>query len=132
MKLRIRIRSFWPAILAFILATTLFCLPGEQFPEEDWFAEIYLDKWIHVGLFAGLVASWCLPFIDRVANYGKARSLFIKITLSFILYGVIIEFIQGSFIPFRTFGVDDMIADALGCGIGLLFSNYQLKIQKEN
>jgi H+/Cl- antiporter ClcA len=130
MKMQIRIKSFWPAILAFIVATTLFCLPGEKFPEEDWFGQIFLDKWIHLGLFAGLVASWCLPFIHRIEEYDKLRNIFIKITLGFILYGVIIEFIQSNFIPFRTFGIDDMIADALGCGVGLLFSNYQLKNQK--
>jgi H+/Cl- antiporter ClcA len=129
MKIRISVKSFWPAILAFAVATTLFLLPGEQFPEEDWFGKIFLDKWIHVGLFAGLVSTWCLPFIHRIEEHGKLRSIFIKITLGFILYGIAIEFIQGNFIPFRTFGVDDMIADALGCGVGLWFANYQLKIQ---
>jgi VanZ family protein len=128
--MKIQIKSFWPAILAFVIATVLFCLPGEEFPKEDWFDKILLDKWIHVGLFAGLVTFWCLPFIPRFQDEAKIRRAFNKITLAFIAYGILIEFIQGNFIPFRTFGVDDMIADAVGCGVGLLFAKHQLKKQK--
>lgn len=128
--MKIQIKSFWPGIISFIIATVLFCLPGQEFPTEEWFGKVLLDKWIHVGLFASLVACWCLPFIPRFEDEMKIRSIFIKITLAFISYGIAIEFIQGSFIPFRSFGVDDMIADAIGCGVGFLFSKHQLKNQK--
>jgi VanZ family protein len=128
--MKIQIKSFWPAILSFIIATVLFCLPGQEFPKEEWFGKVLLDKWIHVGLFAGLVTFWCLPFIPRLEDEAKIRSAFNKITLAFISYGIVIEFIQGNFIPFRSFGLDDMIADAIGCGVGLLFSRHQLKKQK--
>ena len=126
----IKIRSFWFAIIALVGATILFCLPGQEFPQEDWFAMIFLDKWIHVGLFAGLVGLWCLPFIHRIEEIPKLKNIFIRITLGFILYGIAIEFIQGNFIQHRTFGIDDMIADAIGSGVGLLFAKWQLKKQR--
>jgi VanZ family protein len=128
--MKIKIKSFWPAILSFIIATILFCLPGQEFPQEEWFGKVLLDKWIHVGLFAVLVTFWCLPFILKINDEVKIRAVFTKITLGFIAYGIGIEFIQGHFIPFRTFGIDDMIADAIGCGVGLLFAKHQLKNQK--
>jgi hypothetical protein len=128
--MKIRIRSFWPAIIGFVLATTLFCLPGKKFPEADWFEKLFLDKWIHVGLFVVLVSMWCLPFIHRITELTRLRTIFIWISLGFIGYGIVIEFVQGNFIPYRTFGIDDMVADAIGCGIGFLFANRQLKQQK--
>jgi len=128
--MKIRIKSFWPASIGLVLATTLFCLPGKEFPEQDWFEKILLDKWIHVGLFTVLVALWCLPLINRISEMSRLRNLFIWITVGFIGYGIVIEFIQGNFIPYRTFGIDDMVADAIGCGIGLLFANKQRKHQK--
>ncbi|MBA4054010.1 MAG: hypothetical protein C0490_04795 [Marivirga sp.] len=128
--MKISIRTFWFASVALIGATILFCLPGEEFPQEDWFAKIFLDKWIHVGLFAGLTGLWCLPLIHRIDEIQKLRSLFVLIALGFVVYGVVIEFIQGNFIPHRSFGIDDMIADAIGCGVGFMFSNWQLNKQK--
>ncbi len=125
--MKIVLRSFLPGILAFIVATVLFCLPGKEFPTEDWFEKIFLDKWIHVGLFASLVALWCLPFIPNNKGTPNTRNIFIRIALLFVSYGVAIEFIQGRFIPFRSFDIGDMVADALGCGVGFLFSEWQLK-----
>ena len=129
--MKITIKSFWLAAIALVGATILFCLPGEEFPEEDWFSKVYLDKWIHVGLFAGLVGSWSLPFIHRIVDHTDVKRVFVRIAGAFILYGIVIEFIQGNFIPHRSFGVDDMLADAIGCGVGFWFANWQLKKQKD-
>lgn len=128
--MKIRIKSFWPAVSGFVLATVLLCLPGKRFPHQSWFEKFFLDKWIHVGLFAVLVALWCLPLINRINEMTRLRNLFIWIALGFIGYGIVIEFVQGNFIPYRSFGIDDMVADAVGCGVGFLFATKQLKYQK--
>lgn len=128
--MNIKIKSFWPAIIVLIIATILFCMPGDEFPEEDWFARVYLDKWIHIGLFAMLVTLWCLPLIQRFKELSRLNILFVWVTLGFIFYGIAIEFIQGQFIVNRTFGVDDMVADTIGCGIGLLFARSQARNRK--
>lgn len=129
MNMKIALKSFWPAVVGLIVATVLLLLPGREFPKEDWFSKIYLDKWIHLGLFAMLVALWSLPFISRIDEGSKLRNIFFWIAMGFIVYGIAIEFIQGNFIPYRTFGVDDMIADAVGSGIGFLFARRQLRNQ---
>jgi len=129
-SMTIHIPSFWPAIMVFVLITTVFCLPGKAFPTQEWFAKIFLDKWIHAGVFAVLVALWCLPLMHRRSACGRVRTLFMGITVGFLCYGMAIECVQGHWIPHRTLSVADIVADALGCGIGFLFANKQLKKQK--
>jgi hypothetical protein len=121
--MKITIKSFWPAIIALGGATILFCLPGDEFPEKSWFEKIFLDKWVHVGLFAVLVLLWSLPTLHRRSISARLHRVLIWIALAFFFYGVIIEFVQGNFIPHRTFGVDDMVADAIGCALASSLQN---------
>ncbi|MGC3948484.1 MAG: VanZ family protein [Chryseolinea sp.] len=124
----IRIKSFWPGIFMFILATVLFCLPGDTLPDEDWLGDISADKIVHIGLFAVLVALWGLPFIYRTdANRDEnslRRTLLLVVVIA-IFYGIAIEFIQGAFIPNRSYSLADMIADMLGSIAGGIFVNRQ-------
>jgi VanZ family protein len=95
----------------------LLTLPGSQFPKITWMDKIPLfDKWVHIGLFAVLTFLWC-----RVLTVYSAKK-FIMVAMACLLYGVVIEFIQGSCIPFRGFEVGDIIADAAGCAVGFLVS----------
>lgn len=68
------------------------------------------DKWVHIGLFAILCFLWC-----RVIQNPQ---WFIKIAVVCLAYGIVIEFIQDKFIPYRSFEVWDILADAVGCAIG--------------
>lgn len=119
-NMKIQLKSFWPGLIALTGATILFCLPGNEFPESDLFDLLQADKWIHVGLFGVLVILWCLPLEHRINDPIRLKNFFIGIAIGFILYGIAIEFIQGNFIPKRTLGIDDMIADGIGCGVGFL------------
>jgi len=130
MKL-INLKSFWPAIGMFLLATALFCIPGDRLPDEDWLGKISIDKIVHIGLFAALVILWGLPFIAR-ANAGtdsqrSLRRTMITIVVMAVLYGVAIEFIQGAFIPNRSYSLADMVADALGSLAGGVLLRSQRK-----
>jgi hypothetical protein len=115
-----RTKSFLPAVLWFILITILFVLPGSEFPEEDWFHRVYLDKWVHSGFFFLLVYLFAVPLIGRGIN-NSAKWLF-RITMLAIVYGIIIEFIQKWWIPGRSFDVTDMIFDSIGASAGWLLS----------
>lgn len=118
--MKAQIKSFWPAIVGLIIATLLFCLPGEEFPEAGWMDELHLDKFIHVGLFIMLVVLWCLPSGYRLENKKRINTRYIQIALAFVIYGIAIEFIQRHFIPHRSFDFFDIIADAGGCVVGLI------------
>ena len=116
--MKIQTKSFVPAVGAFVVATLLFCLPGDRLSEAGWLEDLELDKVVHVGLFAGLVFLWCLPFQLLIENTDRQKRIYTWIALSFMAYGVAIEFIQRDFIPYRSFDVYDIIADTIGCAIG--------------
>jgi VanZ family protein len=128
--MKIQVRSFWPGVIAFTIATILFCLPGDKFPEDELFNIFQVDKLIHIGLFASMVILWSLPFISRTEDSDRLSNIFIGVALAFVLYGILIEFIQGNFIRNRAMGIDDMLADALGCGVGFIAAKKLLNAGK--
>lgn len=117
--MKIQTKSFVPALIGLIVATLLFCLPGDQFSKAGWLEELELDKVVHIGLFAMLVFLWCLPVRSRVEQ-PRLNKIYTAITLVFIGYGIAIEFVQRNLIPYRSFDFFDIVADAIGCVIGLL------------
>lgn len=124
--MKIRIKSYWPAIGWLILATVAFCVPGSSLPKNDWLGKIYADKWIHIGLFSVMVFLWCAPLLNRQTQKPLNR-LFIGTAIVFFSYGVLIELIQHFFISNRSFDWGDIGADAVGCLIGFFFSQWQWK-----
>jgi VanZ like family len=123
----IKIESWWPAMVWLILSTIAFCLPGKALPDQDWFALIQLDKWIHIGLFSVMIVLWCLPFLVR-RSAEQVGNLFIYISIGWFGYGVAMELIQHYFISNRSFDSGDIAADALGCLLGFLFVKKQQQL----
>jgi len=117
-KVKIRITSFWPAVVALIVITFLFCLPGNEFPRINFFNSIHFDKLVHVGLFSILVFLWILPPQSRVSDKQKINKLHVWIALTFVCYGVFIEIIQLNFVPNRSFDLFDILANTVGCAFG--------------
>ena len=112
---------FIPAIVWFIIANVLFFMPGQDLPTTSFLQEIYFDKWVHIGLFSGLVLLTAYPFIKA----GRCtKKLLIKIVIIFIIYGVSVEFIQKYFASDRSFDVTDIMADTVGCFLGYLASGW--------
>jgi hypothetical protein len=124
--MRVTIKSFWPAVVWMILATTAFFIPGESLPKENWLDKIYADKWVHVGIFAVGVVVWSLPMIGRTIQRPLKR-LFYKVAIIFFGYGVLIEVLQHFFSSNRSFDWSDIGADAVGCLMGYLYLTNQWK-----
>jgi len=108
------------AVLWLILITVLLTLPGSAFPKENWLNEIWMDKWIHVFLFAVLVFLWA-----KVV--GKIYPI---MGLLAIIYGIGMEYIQLYFVKNRSFDVGDILADSAGALIGTLIFWYRYKKNK--
>lgn len=121
--------SFVPAVAWLIISIILLILPGSAFPKENWLDKIWLDKWIHIGLFAVLVTLWCRAMLKRKSDGIKLRNFFIWIGLISLAYGIGMEFVQEYFIPNRSFDVGDIIADGIGCILGFIYTtrNYLKK-----
>ena len=101
------------AISWLILMCILFVLPGSALPEQNWFADIQLDKWVHIGLFAVLLFLWASAF-----ELGLPRNAWLVIIIA-IGYGMLVEFVQKTWIPNRSFDMYDVVADAIGSVIGV-------------
>ncbi|HJS55969.1 MAG TPA: VanZ family protein [Chitinophagaceae bacterium] len=115
--------SFVLPVFWLLVVTVLYCIPGTKFPKIDWQAKIWLDKWVHVGLFLLLVISWCWASSGgrRITNR-PLKKIFVTITILTIFYGICMEIIQHYFIPFRSFDYKDILANAAGSLIGYFIS----------
>lgn len=116
--------SFLPALIWWLFTFYLLVLPGNDLPEISWSNRIYLDKWIHIVLFAVLVILWSIPFLKKPL---VSTSVYIIILMAAWLYGIVMEFVQKYFVPLRSFDVIDMLGDGVGCVLGYLFIKYVLR-----
>lgn len=114
--------SFIPAISWLIISVGLLTIPGSAFPKENWLDKIWFDKWVHIGMFAIMVTLWCWGMLKLYSVSTRLRTVFIWIGLLCLSYGIGMEFVQKYFINNRSFDEGDIIADAVGCTLGVLFS----------
>ena len=110
----ISFKKFLPGFAWFFLVGVLTLMPGKEIPELSGISIPHLDKLVHVVLFGGLTLFFCLPYVKTSLPFQKKRNLFIRISLSIILWGLIIEVIQKYFIPDRGFEWLDVVADTVG------------------
>ena len=104
-----------------IMTIVLLTLPGSAFPKENWLSKLWVDKWVHVVLFAILVALWCRA-IGKTGKRNLLRKYFVWVTILGIAYGTGMEFVQKYLVANRSFDVADIISDAAGCLAGFGFS----------
>ncbi|MES1214519.1 MAG: VanZ family protein [Bacteroidota bacterium] len=116
-----------PAIIWIIISTVLLTIPGSSIPKEDWLDKLWIDKWVHIGMFAIMVFLWCRAFSKKYIESGKLKTIFYGFATLCFAYGVGMEFVQKYFIPNRSFDLGDIAADALGCVVGLIYSMSRYK-----
>lgn len=73
-------------------------------------------------MFTGLVFLWCWAMLLKYPPDKHLRNIFAWLALAGLVYGAGMEFVQKYFIPGRSFDVGDILADAAGCGVGLVYS----------
>jgi hypothetical protein len=115
------------AIGWFIISIILLTLPGTAFPQEDWLDKIWFDKWVHIGMFSILAWLWCAYWYYHKMNEAAAtlKRIFIAIGIFCLLYGILMEFVQKNYIPYRSFDFGDIVADAVGSSLGSFFSTWR-------
>jgi len=114
--------SFIFPVCWFIISTVLLTLPGKAFPKENWLEKIWFDKWVHIGMFSIMVFLWCWATLRMNFDKVKLKRVFITIALAWLAYGTGMEFVQKYFVANRSFDTGDIIADGVGCFIGLIYS----------
>ncbi|GAB4093856.1 VanZ family protein [Flaviaesturariibacter terrae] len=101
------------SFLYFLACCYLFLLPGDELPKEDWLDRIFFDKWVHIGLFAVLVLLLCWSW-----NIAGPKGL-LRAGLACIVYGLLVEIVQGFWVPNRSADPWDFLADSFGVGAGI-------------
>ncbi len=112
---RIPFKKFIPGIAWFFLVLILICMPSDDLPKADnWMNAIYLDKWIHLGLFTVLTFLFMFPVIPSAVPKKRQKNLWILIAVAISLWGLTTEVIQQNFIKGRGFEWGDWLADTTG------------------
>lgn len=75
-------------------------------------------------MFGIMTILWCRSwhFIKAGISPRQLKRSFMIIGLLCLCYGIGMEFVQKYFIPNRSFDVTDMMADGIGCVIGIVLS----------
>jgi VanZ family protein len=114
--------SFVFPLVWLIISTLLLTIPGKAFPKENWLEKIWFDKWVHIGMFTIMVFLWCWAMLRMNLTKEKLKKVFILIALIWFAYGIGMEFVQKYLVVNRSFDSGDIIADGVGCLVGLIYS----------
>lgn len=119
-------RTFYPAAFWTLLIIVLLCIPGTEFPKIS-IGIGFADKIVHIFLFSLLQFFWGYfigkHYPERVLRINK------YILAGTILFGIMLEFVQGALIPNRSFEFADIVADSIGalCGYLLIRRIFSLR-----
>ncbi|MBV8254970.1 MAG: VanZ family protein [Chitinophaga sp.] len=127
------LKYFLPAAAWIILILVLCTLPGKDIPSSSFLEKIHFDKFVHFGLFGGIV------FFLSLSVYWQRKKVSPGLFVLFVLisagYGLAIEFVQKYYTVDRSFDLYDALADAIGAIAGVwvfrivihLYEKYQQK-----
>jgi VanZ family protein len=102
------------AILWVVAIAILHAIPGSDIPETSLLDLFHLDKFIHAILF--LVGF----YLFATALVGQQKKGIIRyIVIAFIVYGMVLEVLQGLFFVERSADALDWLADTVGVFLGL-------------
>ncbi|MBK7884558.1 MAG: VanZ family protein [Chitinophagaceae bacterium] len=114
-------KKFLPGIAWFFVVLILLCIPSRGLPKADtWFNHIYLDKWVHAGLFGVLSFLWMHPIVKSGLSKTKKHITIIIVAITSSIWGLATEYIQKYYIPGREFDWLDWAADSVGILLALI------------
>jgi len=119
------LKPFIPAVIWLVFVTILFLIPGSEFPDEDWFEKIYLDKLVHIAFIFLLVYLFYFPLRNNAYNW-----LLLLMWLG-IVYGILIELIQKYWVSGRSFELADIGCDIAGCALAYFTGKWQQNYRKK-
>lgn len=108
---------FLAALLFTVLATIAFLMPGSSIPSIRIQTFVGVDKLLHAGIHFVLVLGWLIYYARHYSEV-KMRNVF-YISLSCVLYGIIIELLQWM-TETRGAELADVFANMTGTGLGIL------------
>lgn len=73
-------------------------------------------------MFGIMALSCCWAFYKNKLLAGRLKTQFIWIGIACLLYGLLMEFVQKYWVPYRSFDPGDVVADGVGAAGGVWYS----------
>lgn len=119
--------SYWKSTVVCIIILILSTVTFKTIPDVVKFENS--DKYTHILMYAGLGFVFFLEY-KKDARRNTNRKWFIYPFLFLILFGGLIEILQGTLFKPRTAELGDWIADIIGLLIGTLLAKWLLAFKK--
>ena len=116
-------KRFWPAVVWIAVIVTLCGIPGNDLPSANWMEAIYLDKWVHLGMFFLLFVLWYWPLRTNVKWTIRKSTLTTWLICLVVAAGT--EILQAYVFKMRDADVFDFLTDCLGSFLGTIFVSFQ-------
>ena len=115
----------WRALCWALFILVLCGIPGSDMPHFNWMEIFSLDKIAHAFVFCILVVLGCIGLAKQYKVQGKRSNVIRPIFLFALVYSPITEFLQDAVFVERTAEMLDMLANWLGCFVGIwIYSRY--------
>lgn len=105
------------AIIYSLGITVLFLMPTSDLPKMHLPGGF--DKFVHLLIHFGLVCLWQLYLLKRYKNTLPLKSILFLLA-AILIYGIVIELLQGSLTVSRTADYNDVVANFSGALLGVL------------
>jgi VanZ family protein len=103
---------YWKSLLAVVIVSYLSFTPGSELPEFNPF--VYFDKVVHMLMYMFLASAIIFDNRKLVLVPEKRTLLIISAIVFPVLYGGLVEILQGAFFAPRTSDWLDWLADVIG------------------
>lgn len=123
------IKNFWLFLVWMGVILYLSFTPLTNWPKVTAFDKLYLDKIVHVSMYAMLSFLLLRGFFRQQSNHLPRYSILISSILFCAAMGATIEFLQPMLTMYRQFEWLDMAANATGALVGYFLFSLLLKKQ---
>jgi len=93
-------------------------LPGSDLEADTWWATWHMDKVLHLIAFSGCALTWAIALAKQRRLQGGSR-LELFLVGGALVFGMVLEVMQGAWMSGRMFDWMDVAADVLGAGSSL-------------
>ena len=93
-------------------------LPGSDLDADTWWMTWHMDKVLHMIAFSGCALTWAIALAKQRLLQGDWRLEQVLVGGA-LVFGMVLEAIQGTWMSGRTFDWMDVVADVVGAGSSL-------------
>ena len=120
------LKTYAPAYIWAIIVTCLCGTNGNNLPHFEFSSLLRIDKIAHLFLFG--TETYLIAIASKKNNVSKSNfSIIFPAFVIGAVFGVIIEILQATVFPNRSFDYMDMIANTIGCLLAWFILNRKFK-----